>query len=92
MSDLKVFESQTLSLAMKQRADEYRTLKDQLEQLKQAFVEIVQLDDFKGKTATAIKAFYQAQIDVVEAWERPELPSTNRSHKGEDLTDNYFGD
>jgi len=22
---------------------------------------------------------------------RPELPSTNRSHKGEDLTDNYFG-
>ncbi|KNH21016.1 type IV secretion protein Rhs [Priestia megaterium] len=23
---------------------------------------------------------------------RPELPSTNRSHKGEDLTDNYFGD
>ncbi|NMD72720.1 hypothetical protein HHO41_21060 [Bacillus sp. DNRA2] len=69
MSDLKVFESQTLSLAMKQRADEYRTFKDQLEQLKQAFVEIVQLDDFKGKTATAIKGFYQAQIDVVEAWE-----------------------
>jgi predicted ribonuclease toxin of YeeF-YezG toxin-antitoxin module len=23
---------------------------------------------------------------------RPELPSSNRSHKGEDLTDNYFGD
>ncbi|MGE7602400.1 T7SS effector LXG polymorphic toxin [Peribacillus sp. NPDC097675] len=23
---------------------------------------------------------------------RPELPSTNRSHKGEDLTDDYFGD
>lgn len=22
---------------------------------------------------------------------RPELPSSNRSHKGEDLTDNYFG-
>lgn len=22
----------------------------------------------------------------------PELPSSNRSHKGEDLTDNYFGD
>lgn len=23
---------------------------------------------------------------------RPELPSSNRSHKGEDLTDDYFGD
>ena len=23
---------------------------------------------------------------------RPELPSSNRSHKGEDLTDKYFGD
>ena len=23
---------------------------------------------------------------------RPELPSSNRSHKGEDVTDNYFGD
>ena len=23
---------------------------------------------------------------------RPELPSSNRSHKGEDITDNYFGD
>lgn len=23
---------------------------------------------------------------------QPELPSSNRSHKGEDLTDNYFGD
>ena len=22
---------------------------------------------------------------------RPELPSSNRSHKGEDLTDDYFG-
>ena len=22
----------------------------------------------------------------------PELPSSNRGHKGEDLTDNYFGD
>ena len=23
---------------------------------------------------------------------RPELPSSNRSHKGEDVTDEYFGD
>lgn len=23
---------------------------------------------------------------------RPELPSSNRNHKGEDVTDNYFGD
>lgn len=23
---------------------------------------------------------------------RPELPSSNRSHKGEDITNNYFGD
>ncbi|MBD5001907.1 type IV secretion protein Rhs [Xanthomonas citri pv. citri] len=23
---------------------------------------------------------------------QPELPSSNRSHKGEDMTDDYFGD
>lgn len=69
MSSLKIYESKTLLSSMKERAKDYQNLKEQLESLKAAFQEIVQLDDFKGKTADAIKGFYRAQIDVVNAWE-----------------------
>src|SRR5699024_11899782 len=32
------------------------------------FQKIVDLDDFRGMGAKAIKGFYQAQIDVIDAW------------------------
>jgi len=69
MSDLKIYESKNLIAAMEERASDYRKLKEQLEPLKKAFRKIVNLTDFQGKAADAIKGFYQAQIDVVDAWE-----------------------
>lgn len=55
--------------ATEERAQQYRHLKEQLNNLKQAFQGILDFDDaFQGKGADAIKAFYQGQMDVVEAW------------------------
>ncbi len=68
MSDLKIYESKTLILAMNERVKDYQCLIEQLDSLSAAFHEIVQLSDFKGKTADAIKGFYLAQIDVINAW------------------------
>lgn len=69
MSSLKIYESKTLLSSINERIKDYQNLKKQLEALKAAFQEIIQLSDFKGKTADAIKGFYHAQIDVVNAWE-----------------------
>jgi hypothetical protein len=56
---------------MKDRSQEYRNLREQLEQVKRKCNDIVNLDEqFQGKGADAIKGFYRAQIDVVEAWLR----------------------
>ncbi|QNF29991.1 hypothetical protein HUW50_22385 [Metabacillus sp. KUDC1714] len=56
---------------IKDRSQEYKNLSEQLEQVKRKCNDIVNLDDqFKGKGADAIKNFYQAQIDVIEAWLR----------------------
>ncbi|WP_187119053.1 LXG domain-containing protein, partial [Bacillus marasmi] len=69
MSYLKIFEASTLLSSITERIKDYQNLQKQLEDLKGAFQEIVQLTDFKGKTADSIKGFYRAQIDVVNAWE-----------------------
>lgn len=69
MSSLKIYEASTLLSSMNERIKDYQNLKEQLEALKAAFQEIVHLSDFKGKAADAIKGFYRAQIDVVNAWE-----------------------
>ncbi|WP_147534925.1 T7SS effector LXG polymorphic toxin [Bacillus marasmi] len=69
MSYLKIYESSTLLSSISERIKDYKNLQEQLEDLKGTFQEIVQLSDFKGKTADAIKGFYLAQIDVVNAWE-----------------------
>ena len=50
------------------RAEQYKELKGQLTQLKQEFAKIVNNNQFLGNGADAIKGFYQAQMDVVEAW------------------------
>ncbi|WP_224771186.1 T7SS effector LXG polymorphic toxin [Metabacillus idriensis] len=71
MAAIKVYEAKTLVSAMEKRAKQYDELKEQLNQLKKQFLDIVNSDDeFQGKGAEAIKGFYSAQVDVVEAWMR----------------------
>ncbi|QNF29985.1 ribonuclease YeeF family protein [Metabacillus elymi] len=68
---VKVLASKPFIHTMKIRLQEYNHLRQQLEQVKRKCNDIVNLDDqFKGKGADAIKGFYRAQIDVVEAWLR----------------------
>ncbi|MGE7767282.1 ribonuclease YeeF family protein [Peribacillus sp. NPDC096540] len=66
-----IYESQTLVSAMQTRVGQYKDLKEQLTELKKGFESIVNLDDeLQGQGAEAIKGFYKAQIDVVDAWLR----------------------
>ena len=64
----KVYEAETLFQSVTSRAAQYKELKGQLEKLKKEFAVIVNNDQFLGKGAEAIKGFYGAQIDVVDAW------------------------
>ena len=68
MSKTQTLETKTLVEAMESRANEYHSLRSQFETLKTAFQDIVNLDDFKGRTADSVKGFYRAQIDVVDTW------------------------
>ncbi|AOH56418.1 hypothetical protein ABE28_018785 [Peribacillus muralis] len=64
-----MYESQTLLSAMQTRVEQYKHLEEQLTELKKGFAGIVHLDDeLQGQGAEAIKGFYTAQIDVVDAW------------------------
>ncbi|MGE6375973.1 T7SS effector LXG polymorphic toxin [Peribacillus muralis] len=66
-----IYESQTLVSAMQTRVKQYKHLEEQLTELKKGFAGIVHLDDeLQGQGAEAIKGFYTAQIDVVDAWLR----------------------
>jgi predicted ribonuclease toxin of YeeF-YezG toxin-antitoxin module len=68
---VKVYEAKTLVDSMETRAKSYNELREKLEQLKRKCNDVVNLDvSLRGKGANAIKGFYQAQIDVVEAWLR----------------------
>jgi len=67
---MKVLDASSLRDTMKGRAKHYKELRTQFTQLRKAFREIVDLDDFEGKGAEAIKGFYQGQLEVVEAWQR----------------------
>lgn len=67
---VKILDASSLQDAMEQRAKHYDKLRDQFTSLKRAFQEMIDLDDFEGKGAEAIKGFYQGQIEVVEAWQR----------------------
>lgn len=53
---------------MVDRAEQYKTLETQFIQLRSSFQSIVNLDGFTGLGAESIKRFFQAQIDVVDAW------------------------
>ncbi|MDL4838979.1 T7SS effector LXG polymorphic toxin [Aquibacillus rhizosphaerae] len=67
---MKVLDSKALVATMNERQSHYRELRGQLAGLKRDFQGMVQADDFQGQGAEAIKGFYQAQVDVVEAWLR----------------------
>lgn len=67
----KVYQAKSLFDAMEKRAKQYEDFEGQLRDLKKEFKGIVNLDDeFKGEGAEAIKDFYRAQVDVVDAWLR----------------------
>jgi predicted ribonuclease toxin of YeeF-YezG toxin-antitoxin module len=66
---MKIFEAETLTAATKSRAKQYEELKKEVTALKKEFQGIVGMDDeFQGAGATAIKSFYEAQIEVADAW------------------------
>ncbi|PRS42605.1 transposase [Bacillus sp. RJGP41] len=66
---MKIYEAETLTAATKSRAKQYEDLKKEVTALKKEFQGIVGLDDeFQGAGATAIKSFYEAQIEVADAW------------------------
>ncbi len=66
---MKIYEAETLTAATKSRAKQYEDLKKEVTALKKEFQGIVGLDsEFQGAGATAIKSFYEAQIEVADAW------------------------
>lgn len=67
---MKILDSSSLQDTMEERAKHYKNLREQFTQLKTTFSEIVDLEDFEGQGAKAIKSFYQGQIEVVEVWKR----------------------
>lgn len=66
---MKIYEAETLTAATKSRAKQYEDLKKEVAALKKEFQGIVGLNnEFQGAGATAIKSFYEAQIEVADAW------------------------
>ncbi|MDI3412210.1 T7SS effector LXG polymorphic toxin [Bacillus sonorensis] len=66
---MKIYESKTLLAAMEKRSKEYQSTREQFVNLKKAFQKMADLgDDFEGKGADNIKAFYRDQAGIVDDW------------------------
>ncbi|MCL1631247.1 T7SS effector LXG polymorphic toxin [Sporolactobacillus sp. CPB3-1] len=69
--DTQTYEADSLIAAAKAHAEHYQVLRGQFHTLRGAFRQIEGLgSDFQGKGAEAIKKFYAAQVNVVDAWLR----------------------
>ncbi|MFD2214556.1 T7SS effector LXG polymorphic toxin [Metabacillus endolithicus] len=65
---MRVLDSQSLVDTMEKRSNDYEKLRSQLESLQKTFQALVELDSFTGKGADAIKGFYKAHTEVMDAW------------------------
>ncbi|MBM7541220.1 ribonuclease YeeF family protein [Amphibacillus cookii] len=67
---MKQLNAERLRDTMEARVKHYQDYREQFEQLRHSFEEIVGLEGFEGRGAEAIKGFYQGQMDVIDAWYR----------------------
>jgi predicted ribonuclease toxin of YeeF-YezG toxin-antitoxin module len=69
--DTQTYNAEELITAAKAHSKHYQTLRTQFNTLRTTFQQISGLgSDFQGHGADAIKAFYSAQVNVVDAWLR----------------------
>ncbi|MET1250220.1 T7SS effector LXG polymorphic toxin [Sporolactobacillus sp. STCC-11] len=69
--DTQTYDAEELITAANAHAKHYQTLRAQFNTLRTAFQQISGLgSNFQGHGADAIKAFYSAQVNVVDAWLR----------------------
>ncbi|MTH55066.1 hypothetical protein GKZ89_16805 [Bacillus mangrovi] len=66
----KIYDSETLFSAIEARIAQYQTLNGKLVSLEKTFQTLVDNAEFQGKGADNIKAFYEAQVDLVGDWKK----------------------
>lgn len=96
---MKVYESKTLISAMENRSYEYKSLREKLINLQNAFQGMADLgDDFQGKGADNIKAFYKEHARNIDEWlamidmQTAFFDSISVALEEADLADNTFVD
>ncbi|MCY9262957.1 LXG domain-containing protein [Bacillus haynesii] len=66
---MKIYEAESLISAMEVRSHEYKKMREQFVNLQRAFMGVADLgDDFQGKGADNIKAFFKEHARKIEEW------------------------